>query len=52
MLIEGVPDPASDRLHLYTRRSLERVLRDAGFAAVEVSRFGAGRRRLRATAHR
>lgn len=50
VLLEGAPDPASDRLRLYTRASLERVLRDAGFSEVRVRRLGAGRRRLAATA--
>jgi ubiquinone/menaquinone biosynthesis C-methylase UbiE len=49
-VIDGLPDPTSDRLHLYTRRSLENVLRDAGFGSVKVKRFGARRGRLSATA--
>lgn len=49
-LVEGVPDPAGDRLHLYTSRTLGRVLRDAGFARVELSRLGRRRGRLGATA--
>jgi ubiquinone/menaquinone biosynthesis C-methylase UbiE len=49
-LISGVPDPSSDRLHLYTRRTLERALRDAGFASVSVRRFGSRRGRLGAVA--
>lgn len=49
-LLEGMPDPSSDRLRLYTRRSLERTMRDAGFSEVKVIRFGSRRARLAATA--
>jgi len=50
VLLEGGPDPTSDRLRLYTRRSLERLLRDAGFSEVRVRWLGTGRRRLAAAA--
>lgn len=50
VLLEGGPDPASDRLCHYTRSKLKSALRDAGFGEVKVRRFGSRRARLAATA--
>jgi SAM-dependent methyltransferase len=38
--IERYSDPLGDHLHLYTRRSLEKLLRDFGFHPVDIRRAG------------